>query len=130
MIAYRHYPSVSVSGLGPSTPVYALSASFSCKASLVEVGVTVSQFLRPRMTVIARRVADKWGIAPDELRGAVRSRRVAWPRHEAMYEMYATGLFSLPQIGRFLGGRDHTTVLHGCRKHAERNGLPQIVGRK
>jgi chromosomal replication initiation ATPase DnaA len=31
---------------------------------------------------------------------------------------------SLPQIGRRLGGRDHTTVLHGIRRHCELNGLP------
>lgn len=130
MISYRHSPRVSVTGLGSAAPIYALSASFSCKAALGKIGIMGPQFQRPKMLVIAQRVAAKWGVTLDELRGEIRARRVAWPRHEAMYEMYATGLFSLPQIGRFLGGRDHTTVLHGCRRHAERNNLPQIVGRK
>lgn len=130
MIAYRHNPQLTVSALGSSGAIYALSASFSCRATLSTVGAWGSHFQRPTMAAIARRVAAAWGVTVDELKGQIRGRRVAWPRHEAMYEMYATGLFSLPQIGRYLGGRDHTTVYRGCRRHAERNGLPQIVGRR
>lgn len=40
-------------------------------------------------------------------------------RHHFMAEAVATGRWSLPQIGAFIG-RDHTTVLAGVRAHARR----------
>jgi hypothetical protein len=42
-----------------------------------------------------------------------RTRRVVRPRQLIMYLARHLTTFSLPQIGRQLGGRDHTTVLHG-----------------
>lgn len=67
------------------------------------------------MREIASQVADRYGLALDELRGPSRARPVCWPRQEAMFLCYKTGRFSLPQIGRFFGDRDHTTVLHAIR---------------
>jgi hypothetical protein len=65
-------------------------------------------------------VASRHRVAPEDILGPSRRRAFAWPRHELMAELYATGNYSLPQIGRWLGGRDHTTVLHGVRVHAKR----------
>lgn len=45
-------------------------------------------------------------------------------RHEAMYLVARNTHLSLPLIGKLFGDRDHTTVLHGIKKHADRNGLP------
>lgn len=47
-----------------------------------------------------------------------RTAGVVYWRQIAMYLMREHTLSSLPEIGRFLGGRDHTTILHGCRKIA------------
>lgn len=129
MINYRHVPRVTVTALhGPGA--YALSTSFELSAHLNRLGVMNYGIPRSSMRSIIRVVAEETGVSVGDLLGAGRSRHVAWPRHRAMYEMYATGRFSLSQIGEFLGGRDHTTVFHGCRGHAKRNGLPQIVGRR
>lgn len=38
-------------------------------------------------------------------------------RNEAMYRLRTETAMSLPAIGRRLGGKDHTTVLHGIRRH-------------
>lgn len=65
---------------------------------------------------IVKQVAGEFGIAPKELLGSSRLRRVLVPRHVAMYlARELTGL-SLPQLGAAFGGRDHTTVLHAWRK--------------
>ncbi|MGB9673112.1 MAG: helix-turn-helix domain-containing protein, partial [Anaerolineales bacterium] len=40
----------------------------------------------------------------------------ALPRQIAMYLLHKDANLSLPQIGEVLGGRDHTTILHGCDK--------------
>jgi chromosomal replication initiator protein len=45
-----------------------------------------------------------------------RVRRIARPRQIAMYLARQLTKMSYPQIGRRLGGRDHTTILHGNRK--------------
>ena len=46
--------------------------------------------------------------------------RIAWPRQLAMYLARELTGASLPAIGREFGGRDHTTVLHACRRANER----------
>lgn len=75
---------------------------------------------RPTMRAIAVRVCEKHHIAMADLEGPSAARRFSRPRQEAMHEMAAMKLWSLTQIGRFLGGRDHTTVLHGVRAHERR----------
>jgi hypothetical protein len=46
-----------------------------------------------------------------------RSQLLARPRHLFMWvARRACSGYSLPKIGKFLGGRDHTTVMHGCHK--------------
>jgi chromosomal replication initiator protein len=45
---------------------------------------------------------------------------VAWPRQVAMYLARELTDATLPAIGRAFGGRNHTTVLHACRRTAAR----------
>jgi hypothetical protein len=49
-----------------------------------------------------------------------RQRNVVWPRHVAMYLARHMTTRSLPEVGRLLGGKDHTTVLHGVARITER----------
>src|SRR5690348_15825661 len=71
---------------------------------------------RPTMAAILDAVAEETGIGPVELKGLARSRHIARPRQIAMWLARQLTLHSLPEIGRALGSRDHTTVLHGIRK--------------
>ena len=59
-------------------------------------------------------VAARFNITPRELCGKSRSRRVTVPRHIAMHLLREQGDRSLAEIGALLGGRDHSTVRHGC----------------
>jgi chromosomal replication initiator protein len=61
-----------------------------------------------------------FGLSPDELVAPGRTPRVAWPRQLAMYLSRELTDASLPTIGRQFGGRDHTTVLHACRRASAR----------
>lgn len=74
----------------------------------------------PRMAQIVSEVAAKHGLTVAELKGPGRAQRVSKPRQEAMHQMHSLKRWSLSQIGGALGGRDHTTVLHGVRQHAKR----------
>jgi chromosomal replication initiator protein len=65
---------------------------------------------------IARRVGDYFRVKPERLQSRERRRDALLPRQVGMYlARRLTGL-SLGQIGAYFGGRDHSTVLHACRK--------------
>ena len=64
---------------------------------------------------IVKRVSDAFGITKKELLGPSRLRTVMLPRQVAMYLAREIGGLSLPRIGAAFA-RDHTTVLHACRK--------------
>jgi chromosomal replication initiator protein len=61
-------------------------------------------------------VSEVFDVDPGALLGRSRAREVALPRQIAMYILRKEAKISLPQIGQALGGRDHTTVMHGCDK--------------
>jgi len=61
-------------------------------------------------------VSTYYDIQAEDLKGPRRSRSVTVPRQIIMYLSRKLTEASLPQIGDMLGGRDHSTVLHGCAK--------------
>ena len=65
---------------------------------------------------IQRTVAEYYKIKISDLLSKRRSRSVARPRQVAMALSKELTNHSLPEIGDVFGGRDHTTVLHACRK--------------
>jgi chromosomal replication initiator protein len=65
-------------------------------------------------------VSRYYNVDANLLRGKQRDRDIVWPRQVAMYLMREETSASWLQIGTELGGRDHTTVIHGWEKvHAE-----------
>lgn len=68
---------------------------------------------------IQKTVAEYYKIRIADLHAKSRSRQVARPRQVAMALAKELTAHSLPEIGDAFGGRDHTTVIHACRKVAE-----------
>ncbi|MEJ2127227.1 MAG: chromosomal replication initiator protein DnaA [Woeseiaceae bacterium] len=68
---------------------------------------------------IQKTVADYFKIRVGDLLSKRRSRSIARPRQFAMALSKELTNHSLPEIGDAFGGRDHTTVLHGCRRIEE-----------
>ena len=68
---------------------------------------------------IQRVVGEYYKIKINDLLSKRRSRSVARPRQVAMALAKELTNHSLPEIGEAFGGRDHTTVLHACRKIKE-----------
>ena len=64
--------------------------------------------------------AVAYGYTPGDLQGPSRKQRLVKARHMAMFLCRRHTDLSLPRIGRLLGGRDHTTVIHGIEKTKER----------
>jgi chromosomal replication initiator protein len=65
---------------------------------------------------IVTAVARHYHLSEEDLIGRSRRRAVSVPRQLAMYLIREETDSSLPQIGDLLGGRDHTTIIHGCEK--------------
>lgn len=87
---------------------------------------------------IQKTVAEYFKIRLSDLHAKSRSRQVARPRQIAMALAKELTDHSLPEIGEAFGGRDHTTVLHACRKvneltakdvrvHEDYNNLRRIL---
>ena len=74
--------------------------------------------LAPERILLA--VSESFGIAPDVLCGRRRTQSIAQPRQVVMFLLRQLTDLSLVEIGRVLGGRDHTTVLWACERVAAR----------
>ncbi len=70
----------------------------------------------PTMEEIAQAVARWYGVRPEQLKAKGRAKEVVLPRQLAMYLIRERLSASLPEIGQFFGGRDHTTVLYAVQK--------------
>ena len=78
---------------------------------------------------IQKVVSDYYKLKLSDLLSKRRSRSVARPRQVAMALAKELTNHSLPEIGESFGGRDHTTVLHACRKVKELEGSDREVQR-
>ena len=68
---------------------------------------------------VLRVVSSYYNVTPEDLKGPRRNREITVPRQIAMYLCRELTDCSMSRIGDTMGGRDHTTVLHGCDKVAE-----------
>lgn len=84
----------------------------------------------PSLEEIVKTVADFYGLSVEDLKSPRRNKAVALPRQVAMYLAREETDSSLLEIGGVLGGRDHSTILHGYEKVsslAEGNPLRQEI---
>ena len=78
---------------------------------------------------IQKTVADFYKIKVADMYSKKRTRNLARPRQMAMFLAKELTDLSLPEIGQAFGGRDHTTVLHACRKIEELRQADQAIRR-
>jgi chromosomal replication initiator protein len=75
---------------------------------------------RHSVAEIQERICEQFSISMEQLLSTSRAQPVAWPRQLAMYLARELTDATLPAIGRAFGGRNHTTVLHACKRTVER----------
>jgi chromosomal replication initiator protein len=83
---------------------------------VVEHFRTDAEARRPTVERITQHVGSYFQVEPRHLRSRARSRQALLPRQVGMYLTRQLTELSLQQIGAYFGGRDHSTVLHACRK--------------
>ncbi len=69
---------------------------------------------------IIRIVADHYKMSLSDIKGKKRTKNIVFPRQLAMYITREITEYSTTEIGYEFGGRDHTTVMHGCQRIEER----------
>jgi chromosomal replication initiator protein len=69
----------------------------------------------PTPKAIIEASAGHFGVSPQSLIGIKRDRKTSLARQVAMFLMQESG-YRVADIGRGLGNRDHSTVIHSCRK--------------
>ncbi|MEZ6141892.1 MAG: helix-turn-helix domain-containing protein [Zavarzinella sp.] len=96
---------------------------------------------KPRLPQVLKLTSHKFGVTLKDLQGPRRLKNIVWARQIAMYLARQVGC-TFMEIGHGLGGRDHTTIMHGCDKIAEkilidrqfaleiRNLLAQLPGKQ
>jgi chromosomal replication initiator protein len=76
---------------------------------------------------IQKTVAEYYKIRVADLLSKRRNRSIARPRQVAMALAKELTNHSLPEIGDAFGGRDHTTIMYGCKKVAELKELDSVI---
>jgi hypothetical protein len=95
-----------------------------------EVQVIINTVPRPEVRTgrqtaayIIYTIATQNGMTVAQMKSCDRHRNVTTVRQRIYYELACETRLSLVAIGKLLGGRDHTTIISGIRKHAKRNAL-------
>lgn len=76
---------------------------------------------------IVKAVAEKFSMQPSQLKMKSNTRQIAYPRQIAMYLVKELTQASLPEIGRYFGGKHHTTVLHSVQKIDELRQRDEVL---
>jgi len=72
------------------------------------------------LAAIAKSVCRKYGLSQRDLKAQRRTKSLSTARQEFFWLARTLTDRSYPEIGRWCGKRDHTTVIHGVKKHIER----------
>jgi chromosomal replication initiator protein len=83
------------------------------------LNVNSSESMRPRVVTpaeVINVISSFYGIGIQQLKGEKRTKSIAWPRQVLMFILRNDLRLPLEEVGRLLGGRDHTTVIHAAEK--------------
>ncbi|MFI3256723.1 MAG: chromosomal replication initiator protein DnaA [Spirochaetales bacterium] len=69
--------------------------------------------------IIQRIVAEEYNVSVSDIKGKKRTKNIILPRQIAMYLSHTLTDYSTTEIGIEFGGKDHTTVMHACKKAKE-----------
>jgi len=72
-------------------------------------------------------VAEKFSLTTAQLKVKSNTQKIAYPRQVAMYLVKELTQASLPEIGRYFGGKHHTTVLHSVQKIDELRQRDEVL---
>jgi len=119
-ISMWHYQRLAEQEAAREKALQAILAKYRCAVDTSGALFTAkpirvwTPFLRARRAV--RLVAYIWGVTVEDIMGSRRSAVLVSARHAAIYVVAKITEWSLPELGKRFGGRDHTTILHALKK--------------
>lgn len=111
------YNQVLGAARGKNVPV-----TLELASSIIHETVKEKQGKQINLNDILKAVADYYSVKIADIKGKRRTKELVIPRQMAMYLMYEMTKTPYMTIGEVIGGRDHTTVLHGIRRVEEGAG--------
>lgn len=96
-------------------PENTLSVSFLKEILKIQEEQDVIKKAIDQATILSS-VCEYFGVKQTALKGEKRQKQIVVPRQILMYLLKTEAKMTLSEIGNFLGGRDHTTVMHGVEK--------------
>lgn len=109
---------------GALTKIVALSRLNKCDITLELAEEALKDIISPNShreitpELIIQVVSDHFGITPLDIASQKRNKEVVYPRQIVMFLCRDMMAIPLQTIGKYLGGRDHTTIIHGAEKIA------------
>lgn len=107
---------------GALTKIVALSKLDNKEINLELAEEALKDLISPNATreitpeSIIQIVSDHYGLTPLDISSQKRNKEIVYPRQIVMYLCRDMTEAPLQQIGKYLGGRDHTTIIHGAEK--------------
>lgn len=86
------------------------------RETFIDIITGRKQMARHNIRSIIKQAAEEHGFTVADILRRDRKKAVSHARHEAILRAYETGIYSMPQLGRAFGGRDHTTILNSIKK--------------
>jgi chromosomal replication initiator protein len=117
---------------GALTKIHAYCSLKQCEPSLEVASEVLGGIIEDRRSIITpdliiRETCKYFHLPAEDLLGRKRNKEVVRPRQVAMYLLRHEASLSFPEIGREMGGKDHTTIMHGCKKvESEMSGDPRL----
>lgn len=106
---------------GALTKVIATCELTNCELTIEKAKEVFKDILKNKKRTITpeliiREVNHHYHIPVEDLLGKKRTKEVVVPRQIIMYLLRHEANLSYPEIGREMGGKDHSTIMHGCKK--------------
>lgn len=102
----------------------ASEAGYDLMFSVEDPAEARAKFSFQKLKKIINEVSEEYGVSACEIKSARRTRDIILPRKKFCYRAVTETGKSYSEVGRFCGGRDHTTILQAVRSYAELMNLP------
>lgn len=106
---------------GALTKVLATCDLKKCKPSIEAASDVLGSIIEEKRSIVTpdliiRESCKYFGVSIENIMSRKRTKDLVIPRQVIMYLLRSEISLSFPEIGREMGGKDHTTIMHGCKK--------------
>ena len=79
--------------------------------------ISTAEMTEVQMMDVVYPIATRLGVSISKMKGPSKERHIVSARDTAIWALHSSGLYSSTMIGKFMGGRDHSTILVAIRRY-------------